>query len=115
VRRPRSAAERRATRGRIIKFTLAFFGCLFVVNALVGSGGLLAVLRARGQYRELETALAQARARNASLARQARRYREDLTAIEEVARRDLGMIKEGERVFIIRDTPAPGAPLGAKP
>jgi cell division protein FtsB len=33
----------------------------------------------------------------------ARRLREDPSAIESVARRDLGLIKPGEKVFIVKD------------
>ena len=36
---------------------------------------------------------------------QARRYREDPATLEELARRDLGLIKFGEKLFIIRDLP----------
>ena len=49
------------------------------------------------------------RAANVRLAGQARRLREDPTAIEEVARRELGLIRPGEKVFIIKDVPPPGA------
>jgi hypothetical protein len=35
----------------------------------------------------------------------ARRYREDPATLEELARRDLGFIKPGEKLFIIRDLP----------
>jgi cell division protein FtsB len=61
------------------------------------------MLRARREYSHLEAQLAQVRAKNAALSEEARRYREDPEAIEEAARRDLGMIKNGEKVFIIRD------------
>ena len=46
---------------------------------------------------------------NAQLREEARRLREDPTAIEELARRELGLIKPGEKVFIIKDVPPPGA------
>ncbi len=90
-------------RRRAVQYGLVFLGCVLVGNALIGDKGLFAMLRARSQYRELEVSLAQARARSAALKEEARRYREDPAAIEEAARRDLGMIKDGERVFIIRD------------
>jgi hypothetical protein len=35
-----------------------------------------------------------------------RRLREDPTFIEEIARRDFGLIRPGERVFILRSVPA---------
>ena len=55
----------------------------------------------------MQQSLDHLRAENAALRSQARRLREDPTAIEEVARRDLGLIAPGEIVFIIKDAKAP--------
>jgi cell division protein FtsB len=104
VKKPRTEATSTPTRRRrAVQFALLFIGCVLVVDALVGDTGLFAMLRAREQYRELEAALASARSANAVLREDARRYREDPEMIEEVARRELGMIRDGEKVFIIRD------------
>lgn len=81
---------------------------MIVLDALAGDRGMLAMLRVRKQYTALAATLAKDRAINARLAEQARRLREDPTAIEEVARKELGLIKPGEKVFIIKDVPAPG-------
>lgn len=78
-----------------------------MLDALAGDRGLLAMLRVRRQHTALAATLARDRAINAHLAEQARRLREDPTAIEEVARKELGLIKPGEKVFIIKDVPAP--------
>jgi len=64
------------------------------------------MLDARRQYRALEKSLAVARTENARLREQGRRLREDPAAIEELARRELGFILPGERLFIIRDVSA---------
>jgi len=61
------------------------------------------MMRARRQYDELSATIARQRMDNARLRDQARRLREDPAAIEEIARRELGLIKPGERVFIIKD------------
>jgi cell division protein FtsB len=82
---------------------LIFIACVLVVDALVGEKGLLAMRQARRQYRTLEQSLADARAENVRLREEARRLREDPEAIEEIARRELGLIKPGERLFIIKD------------
>jgi cell division protein FtsB len=74
-----------------------------MIDALVGEKGLLAMLQAREQFRTLQESLADARNENARLRDQARRLREDPAAIEEIARRELGLIKPGEQLFIIRD------------
>jgi cell division protein FtsB len=40
------------------------------------------------------------------LREEARRLREEPSAIEEIARRELGLIKPGEKLFIIREAQA---------
>lgn len=78
-------------------------GCVLIIDALVGDRGFLAMLKAQQQYRTLETSLAQSRTENARLREQARQLREDPQAVEEIARRELGLIRPGEKLFIIKD------------
>ncbi len=107
-RRTRSESRPPRTR-RIVHLILGFIAVLVIVDALVGDRGLVAMLRARRQYDELAARIAQERAENARLREEARRLREDPAAIEEAARRDLGLIRPGEKVFIIKDVPPPAA------
>jgi len=93
----------RARGRRLLQYLLVFVTVVLVVDALVGEKGLLAMMKARQEYRELELSLARARAENAQLREEARRLREDPTAIEELARRELGLIKPGEKLFILKD------------
>jgi cell division protein FtsB len=109
---PKPSTKRRArktpppARGRRIAYwLLVFVASLIVVDGLVGDRGLLAMLRARHEYDELAATIARQRAENARLRDEARRLKEDPSAIEEIARRDLGLIKPGEKVFIVRDVP----------
>ena len=95
VRRPRSRT--------VVHALLFLAAAVIVLDALAGDRGLLAMLRVRREYRELAATVARDRAENARLAEQARRLREDPAAVEEVARRELGLIKPGEKVFIIKD------------
>lgn len=90
-------------RRRAVQYVLVLIGCVLIVDALVGEKGLLAMIQARRQYRNLEQSLVDARVENARLREEARRLREDPDAIEEIARRELGLIKPGERLFIIKD------------
>ena len=83
---------------------------MLFIDALVGDKGLLAMLQARQEYRDLELSLAEVRAENADLREEARRLREDPTAIEELARQMLGLIKRGEKLFIVQDVPTPSGP-----
>lgn len=90
----------------------ALFVCLttvVVVDAVVGDKGLFALLRARRQYHSLEQALSHARVENGKLREEARRLREDPAAIEDLARRELGLIRPGEKLFIVRDVQGPAA------
>jgi cell division protein FtsB len=107
VRRHTQTLGRRARNRRLLHIGLILFALAVVLDALAGDRGLLAMLRVRGQYTALASTLARERAENARLADRARRLREDPTAVEEVARRELGLIKPGERVFIIKDVPPP--------
>jgi cell division protein FtsB len=105
-RRRTATAPKRPTRARRIAHLLLIFAAsVIVVDALVGERGLLAMLRAQHEYDELSASVAHQRAENARLRDTVRRLREDPTAIEEIARRELGLIKPGERLFIIRDVP----------
>jgi cell division protein FtsB len=88
---------------RLVHLLLLFVAAIIVVDALVGDRGLLAMLRARKEYDELASTITRERAENARLRDQARRLREDPAAIEEIARRELGLIRPGEKVFIVKD------------
>ena len=102
---PQSPMRRRGRRG--LHYFLIFTSLVLVIDALVGEKGLIAMLKARQQYRVLEQSLSQSRADNAQLREDARRLREDPAAIEDIARRELGLIKPGEKLFIIKDITPP--------
>jgi cell division protein FtsB len=100
--------EQRVQRGRRILTGIFFFvACVLVVDALVGDQGVVATIRARKQYDELASELARLRSENAGLREEARRLREDPAAIEEIARRELGLMSPGETLFIVRDIDSP--------
>jgi cell division protein FtsB len=65
------------------------------------------MLKKRQEYRALEQSLAHVRAENARLREEAHRLREDPATIEDLARRDLGLIKPGEKLFIVKDVDPP--------
>jgi cell division protein FtsB len=106
----RDVADRKALRRRrLVQLLLLFVAAAIVVNGLVGDRGLLAMLRAHKEYDAIASAIARQQAENASLREEARRLREDPAAIEELARRQLGLIKPGEKVFILKDVPPPSS------
>lgn len=87
----------------MLRLVLGFVTAVLVVDAMVGEKGLLTLLEARREFVTVERSLLRERTENARLREEARRLREDPAAIEELARRDLGLIKPGEKLFIIRD------------
>jgi cell division protein FtsB len=89
---------------RALHYMLVLVSAVVITDALVGEKGLLAMLKARKQFRQLEDSLARARQENARLREDARLLREDPAAVEEIARRELGLMKPGEKLFIVKDT-----------
>ena len=72
-----------------------------IVGALFGDRGLLHLIDQR-QVEELQ-------AENAHLATEITSLRSDPRAIERLAREELGFVRPGETLFLVRD-PAPSAP-----
>jgi len=92
---------------RLLTGVFLFVVCVMVVDALVGDQGLMATMRARKQYNQLAADLARIRGENAVLREEARRLREDPATIEEIARRELGLMSPGETLFIVKDVAGP--------
>lgn len=90
-------------RRRILNVLLGFATVVLLVDALVGEKGLIERMRARRQYVEQATSLETLKAENARLRETAKRLRDDPSAIEAIAREELGLIRPGEMLFIIRD------------
>lgn len=93
---------------------------ILIVDALAGDKGLLERLRERQRHHDVLQTLEQMQHENSGLREQARRLREeDPATIEDEARRQLGMIKPGEMLFIIKDldkqAATPGTPAGSEP
>ena len=55
---------------------------------------------------DLVAAIARKQAENAGLAEHVQRLQHDAGTIEELARKNLGFISPGEKVFIVKDVPA---------
>jgi cell division protein FtsB len=92
---------------RVVQWAIVFVASLIIADGFVGERGLLAMLQARHEYDQLAATIARQRSENERLREQIRRLNDDPGAIEEIARRELGLIKPGEKVFIIRDVGTP--------
>ena len=106
---PEPMGRSRTRRGhggfRAVVIVCSLFVTFVVIDAFVGDRGLAALMRTRQEYAALAAEVAAKQAENDRLREQIRRLRaEDPTTIEEIARRDLGLIRPGERLFIIHDS-----------
>jgi cell division protein FtsB len=98
----RKAGQQAPKRSILTMLLLALAAVLFL-DGVAGDRGWLANRRARLEFEREQQALGAARQRNDNLREEIRRLRTDPSAIEELARRELGMMKPGETVFIVKD------------
>ena len=88
---------------RTINFLLVFATVVLIVDAMVGEKGLLQTLKVRRQHQELAASVDALRRENAALRQTVTRLNEDPSTIESVAREELGLIRPGEVLFIIKN------------
>ena len=83
--------------------------CVLAANAVIGERGLLEGRRAERKHDKLLDSIKSLHRENQSLKNRAKRIQKDPTTIESIARRELGLIRPGEIVFIVKDRlPAAG-------
>ena len=88
---------------RLVQYGLLFLGCLLFLDALVGEKGLVENLKARQQFQAIERSLGRLKDDNARLRKEVELLRKDPETIEGIARKELGLMKPGEKLFIIKD------------
>ena len=86
---------------RLVRYAVLFVATALLANALIGDNGLTSLFRTRQEYRDLQAEVERLREESTRLREDARRLREDPAAIEEYARRELGLIKPGEKVVVL--------------
>jgi cell division protein FtsB len=77
---------------------------VMLVDAVFGDRGIAETRKAKRAYAETYANLAQLRSTNAGLREQARRLAEDAATIEDVARKELGLMRDGEVMFVLKPT-----------
>jgi cell division protein FtsB len=92
--------ERRSRRR--LQVILLFVSMVVLADAVVGERGLVERYRAAHEYQQLRDAIIDLRGRNEALRDQAARLKQDAAAIERVARQDLGLIRPGEIVVLVK-------------
>jgi cell division protein FtsB len=95
-----------ARRVRLLTFVLLFIALALVIDAVAGERGWIANSRDRRQLEQFQQDLAAKRRENAEFRDLLERLkRQDPATIEEIARRELGLIRPGEKLFILKDAP----------
>ena len=95
----------------LVRLLFSLLTAILIANALIGDRGLPATLQIRREHQALAAAIAALRTANQRLRHEAERLRNDPAAIEELARRNLGLVRPGERLFIVTDR----QPVAAEP
>lgn len=102
MRREAQVAEPPGARGRRgVRAALTFVAAALALNATVGERGLVETLRARREGAALATSISTLRIENARLREEVRRLKEDPSTIEALARRELGLMRRGEILFVV--------------
>jgi cell division protein FtsB len=78
-----------------------------LVGSLFGDRGLLQLVSQRQRADALAREIEQLKADNSRLAVEIGALRRDPSAIERLAREELGLVRPGETVFLIREEPSP--------
>ena len=98
----------RRRRRRLVEGVLVFIGCMVLLDSLFGERGLVEMMRKRDEGKAVAQQLAKLREQNEHLLEEIQKLQDDPATIEDLAKRELDMIKPGEKLFIIRDLPPTG-------
>jgi cell division protein FtsB len=104
---PRRHREHKWT-GRV----LCFAACVLAVNALIGERGLSETLRAHRDFDAAVAELSRLQYENATLSDDIRRLQDDAPTIEDVARAELGLVRPGEILVVLKSSVASETPAG---
>jgi cell division protein FtsB len=101
-RRVLLTSDRRVRRRRLITYSIFAASLVLMTHALLGENGYFATLRAQREHAQVEAALTRLRMENQRLREESRRLREEPAALEEAARRDLGLVRPGETLVVVK-------------
>ncbi len=104
-RRVRNSSDGRERRKKFWTYGLLTVSAVLMVNALIGEKGYLANLQAQREFKTATDALQKIEVENADIEGKIKRLRQDPQALEDFAREELGLVKPGETLIILRDRP----------
>ena len=93
---------------RKLWLVLALTVCLFLLYTAVGERGLVGLNRMVNQRDDLRSRVGALEESNVELAEQVSRLRDDPATIEGLARTELGLVRDGETVYILSPRPEDG-------
>ncbi|MDQ3421031.1 MAG: septum formation initiator family protein [Acidobacteriota bacterium] len=94
---PRRRRDNPWLRRGLLVVTLVVF-----VDAVFGDRGVAEMRKAQRAYSAAHADLVRLKSTNGGLREQARRLSEDPSTIEDVARKELGLMREGEVLFVVK-------------
>ncbi len=94
---PRRRRDNPWVRRGLLVVTLIVF-----VDAVFGDRGVAEMRKAQRAYSAAHADLVRLKSTNGGLREQARRLSEDPSTIEDVARKELGLMREGEVLFVVK-------------
>jgi cell division protein FtsB len=110
-RRGLQAAPQGLLGRHVVRLVFGVLIGLALVDGLFGQRGLLENRQLRAVTRQMEASVETLQEENARLREESRLLKEDPSIVEELARRDMGLMKDGELVVILKDVTAPSPSL----
>jgi len=102
--RPRTEKTDVSLKRKALSLALFLIVAASTLNALFGDRGLLELVKARQEIESLDREIVTLRTQNQSLLEEIRALKTSPLAVERLARENLGLVKPGEIVLLIRDT-----------
>ena len=98
----RAPAPERPLPRKALSLALFLILVASLLNALFSDRGLLGLLQAQRELRQLEQEIAALRGQNQRLLEEIRSLKSEASAVEKLAREELGLLKPNEVALIIR-------------
>jgi cell division protein FtsB len=96
-------AEQQRRRARQVRLALVFLACALLLEALVGDRGLSRTLQAGQELERAAQSLTALTRENARLRGEVHRLQQDPDTLERVARQELGLVRPGEILVVLKD------------
>jgi cell division protein FtsB len=95
--------EQQRRRARQVRLALVFLACALLLEALVGDRGLSRTLQAGQELERGAQSLDALKRENTRLRGEVHRLQQDPDTLERVARQELGLVRPGEILVVLKD------------